>query len=467
MSYSRSIYLLLAFYFLILLVLAPTNLLSLDTYYYWDWSRHLALSYYDGSPMIAYFIRLATLILGDNLFALTSVGITVAALTSLIIYKTARFFLTPKASFIALCSWLFAPLVTMDILKQTTYDTPLTLFWALTLYYCVKFIKTNSLKELYFIGASVGLMLLSKYTGIVLLLAVILFLISTEYRALFKTKQFYLAILVTALIFSPVLFWNYQHEWQSFIYQLTAHGLKDLSHPLTHMLSALCTVFIPSLNIMLIPPFLPQNAVLEEKKALILKLCCIVCLTFLCFFLYASSKTALREFWLSPYLISASLLFAYWIDKFQYHKLAIGLITLYALISLAILIDNTYKYNFIPAKKFAFYHLIQQFNATYPKQHPILFTSGWFQARMLFFLDKKPQIYTLDCGMEQNQYALWNAEVNKQIAEKTLKKLLFIDKYDRLNCLKKYFEVCKKVPTNTYPFKNKEYTLNVYECRNS
>lgn len=93
---SRSVNLLLTLYFTTLLLLAPINILSLDTYYYWDWSRHLALSYYDGSPMIAYFIRFATSLFGNNLFALSFIGITCIAFTSGIIYKSARFFYLAK-----------------------------------------------------------------------------------------------------------------------------------------------------------------------------------------------------------------------------------------------------------------------------------------------------------------------------------------------------------------------------------
>ncbi len=63
MTKTHSLYLFLGIYFTILLGLAPINLLSLDTYYYWEWSRHLALSYYDGSPMIAYFIKLSNMLI--------------------------------------------------------------------------------------------------------------------------------------------------------------------------------------------------------------------------------------------------------------------------------------------------------------------------------------------------------------------------------------------------------------------
>lgn len=80
--------------------------------------------------MIAYFIRLFTALFGNTLFALSLVGIVVIALTSRIIYKTARFFLSKESSYIAMFAWLFSPLVTMDIIKQTTYDTQLALFGA-------------------------------------------------------------------------------------------------------------------------------------------------------------------------------------------------------------------------------------------------------------------------------------------------------------------------------------------------
>lgn len=466
MRNTCSICLSLIFYFAILLCIAPINILSLDTYYYWDWSRHLALSYYDGSPMIAYFIRLSTLLFGHSLFALSFLGIVVTALTSGIIYKTARFFLSREASCIAMLSWLFAPLVTIDLLKQTTYDTPLTLFWALTLYYTVKFIQTNKIKELYFIGASAGLMMLSKYTGIVLILSLLIFLIFSTYRSIFKTKHFYFAISLVIIIFSPVLLWNYQNHWQSFIYQLTTHQLSHAVNPFYNILKTFFTSFVPSLNIMLLPPFLLRSKKLDEKNALIVTLCRIICISFLCFYLYTASKATIRELWLTPYLISSALLFGFCFSTFHYRKLAISLIVLYGVISLCILIDNTSKYNVIKSKKIVFYHLIQQFNLAHPQLPDTVFTSGWFEARMLFFLKNKPAIYTLGCGTAQNQYALWSVDIDKKIVNKTLKNALFIGRYIGVDCLEKYFDQCKKVPTNTYPFRHKEYALNVYKCQN-
>ena len=244
------------FYFAFLLLVSFYNLLSYDTYYYWEWSRHLDFGYYDGSPLIAYFIKASTLLFGDTLFALSLVGVVSSAITSLIIYKTANLFLSKEASGIALLLWLFSPLVTLDLINQTTYDTPLTIFWALTLYFAAKYIISNQMKYLYFLGVSIGLMMLSKYSGAVLVLALVVFLLTTKYRYLFKSVHLYLAMLLAFALFSPVIIWNQQHDWQSFLYQLTTHQLKKNINPFVSLIKSFAFVFLPSLNFMLIPSLL-------------------------------------------------------------------------------------------------------------------------------------------------------------------------------------------------------------------
>src|ERR1051326_2485110 len=42
--------------------------LSFDESYFWLWSKHLALSYYDHPPLIALSIRAGTLVFGDSEF---------------------------------------------------------------------------------------------------------------------------------------------------------------------------------------------------------------------------------------------------------------------------------------------------------------------------------------------------------------------------------------------------------------
>lgn len=461
-------------YFLFLLIMAPINLPSFDTYYYWDWSRHLDLSYYDGSPMIAYFIKASTLLFGDTLFALTFVGILTTALTSLIIYKTARHFLPPTASYVAMFLWLFSPLVTIDQLQQTTYDTPLTLFWALTLYYVIRFLKYESRNDLYFVGLSIGLMLLSKYSGVVLIASLLIFLLTTRYRYLFKTHQFYLALLIAIACFSPVIIWNYQHEWQSFIYQLTTHQYVTQLNPITSVLHTWLTNFLFSLNLMLIPPLLCwinikyfNNAKDEDTKtASIVKLCRITCLVFMCFYLFTAYKANIRSSWLSPYLITSALLAGYCYQTFNYKRSMNTAIIVYAFVSSMIILNNSCLYQFFPSNKLDFYRLMQKFNTKYEKLPNIIFSSGWLEARMLFFVKNKPLIYTISCGSSQNQYALWSTDISQKIVNKALPEILFIDDQDRGGCLEKYFDKCEHLPTQSIKTAKEIKSIYAYKCIN-
>ncbi len=473
------------FYFSFLLLLAPFNLLSFDTYYYWEWSRHLDISYYDGSPMIAYFIKLSTLFFGDTLFALSLVGIVSAALTSWLIYKTALFFLSKEASYIAMLLWLFSPLMTIDILKQTTYDTPLALFWALTLYFAVRFIKSNNMKDLYWVGASIGLMMLSKYSGVVLVLSLLIFLLTTPYRYLFKTLHFYLVLLLAMVIFSPVIIWNEQHAWQSFVYQLTTHTLKDSVNPMIRAIKSFFGIFLPSLNFMLITPFLyqlthgrtaMQSSELSQssdkfipkvaKKAMIIRLCMVICITFLGFYLFTATKATIRAFWLTPYLISCALLGGFCFQAGYLRKSTFLLIAIYGIVSFGILINNTYYYCLITPKKLVYYRMMQQFNASYPLLPKTILTANWSEARVLFFLKNKPYVYTLGCDSLENQYALWSTDIVQKIKNNTLKEAVYIDLYNRVDCAEKYFDQCVRLPLPSASYRKENIAIYAYKCTN-
>ena len=473
---QASLTLILILYFGILLLIAPISLLSFDSYYYWEWSRHLALSYFDGSPMIAYFIKLATVLFGDTLFALNIVGIIAAAVTSGILYKTGRWFLSKEASLVVVALWLFSPLVTLDIVRQTTYDTPLTLFWTLTLYYTIKYIRLQNIASLYCIGVSIGLMLLSKYSGVVLVLALLVFLLTSQYRYLLKSVHLYVSFIIALLIFSPVIIWNYQHDWQSFAYQLSTHALGNAENPWIATLHSLFTTFLPALNVLLLPPILcaifqrkhaSQRDLAYLNAAQTIRLCQIVCFVFLGFYIVTASEASLRAYWLTPYLLTSALLAGYCFERLRFRKSWFILIVIYSIISLGILINGSFPLGLSSPKNFMYYRLIHELNKTYPDRPQTILTAGWLEARMLFFLEGKPNIYTLNCGSQQNQYAAWSKKTIQRIQHKAIQKAWYIDPIDRKECVEKYFDACQKLPMPTHQYLQEKYTLHVYKCTNN
>ena len=73
------------------------------------------------------------------------------------------------------------------------------------------------------LGLLLGLAGLSKYTAILPAVAVIVTLLATRGVRLLLTPGPWLASIVALVLISPVLYWNAQHEWISFAYQLK-HG---------------------------------------------------------------------------------------------------------------------------------------------------------------------------------------------------------------------------------------------------
>ncbi|MEJ0097342.1 MAG: glycosyltransferase family 39 protein [Bauldia sp.] len=60
--------------------------LLFDEPYYWLWSQHLAAGYYDHPPVVALWIRLGTLLLGDSV-----VGIRIVFLVNVLAVSAAAY----------------------------------------------------------------------------------------------------------------------------------------------------------------------------------------------------------------------------------------------------------------------------------------------------------------------------------------------------------------------------------------
>jgi hypothetical protein len=177
----------------------------------------------------------------------------------------------------------------------------------------------------------------------------------------------------------------------------------------------------------------------------------------------------LREYWLACYLVTSALLGGYLFQMQAYYRPLIKLlIGIYVLISLGILFfNNTFLTTHIRSEKHIYYNLIQKLNKTYPHLPQNIFTSGWFEARKLFFIKNQPNVYTLGCGSLTNQYTFWSEDALNQIKNKTLKEAWFIDDVDQKKCLKGYFDTCVRMPTESYKYDNKEYSLFLYRCMNN
>lgn len=212
------------------LYLAASLQLHPDEAYYWLWARHLDWGYFDHAPMIGYLIRTTTVFADSE--AWVRLSGTLATLTvSVLIWRLAvQMFLSTQVASASVLLFNAFPMTALGLLIVTP-DVPVFVCWALCVYLFWQIVQTGQARWWYALGLGAGLALLSKYTAVLLLPCVFLYLLVSEERRWLKTWHPYLALLLTALVFMPVVYWNSQHEWISFRYQL-GHGLKGEGYAL-------------------------------------------------------------------------------------------------------------------------------------------------------------------------------------------------------------------------------------------
>ena len=196
-----------------------TNL-ETDEAYYWLWSRHLAISYYDHPPMIAYLVRLGTALFGDTVFGVRSMAIASMIAASALVYALPVVLFDDRRLGVLAALWF-------NMMPHTAFfsivmypDTPAILFWLACCLALALVWKNGRGAWWYAAGAAMGLLLLSKYTGVFLLAGIGLWLAaSPQMRPWLKRHEPYLAGLIALILFSPVIYWNADHHWASFAKQ--------------------------------------------------------------------------------------------------------------------------------------------------------------------------------------------------------------------------------------------------------
>ena len=188
--------------------------------YYWKYAKNLALSYFDHPPMAAYTIAFFTWIGGNSVFFIRLGSIVFSTGFMILLYViTSRMFKNSSWALLVViiinCSVLFSIGATI-----ITPDVPLLFFWTLIIYFLIKLKESQHWKWWYFAGISLGLALLSKYSAILIVPGIFMYLLLLK-----RQKQWllsihpYLAIILAFIVFLPVLLWNYQHDWASFMFQ--------------------------------------------------------------------------------------------------------------------------------------------------------------------------------------------------------------------------------------------------------
>jgi undecaprenyl-diphosphatase len=209
--------------FLRLLIIGKIGL-TIDEAHYFTYTKYLSLSYFDHPPMIAYLIKASNFIFPNIEFAVRFPTVLIFFLSSWIFFICAKKLYNEKTAFVGALLLNVLPVFSFLGAVVAVPDSPLALFWLLSLLAFIKIIETSKSKFWYLFSIFVGFAMLSKYNAILLPASAALFLIlSKNHRFWFAKKEPYLAVFISFIMFLPVIFWNIQNNWASFGFQLN-HG---------------------------------------------------------------------------------------------------------------------------------------------------------------------------------------------------------------------------------------------------
>ncbi|KQU94014.1 hypothetical protein ASC68_20290 [Devosia sp. Root105] len=190
-----------------------------DEAYYALWSAYLSPGYLDHPPAVALMTALGRLIGGDTLLGVRLLPLLAGIAVLAALYRTGRL-LVPGRSAAALAVAWYCLSLQGAVNFVATPDAPSTLFWTLSLWAAAEAVTRSRPNWWLAVGLLAGAGLASKYTNAWFGIGLVLFLIGTaDGRRQFGRWQLWAGGLLALLVFAPVLWWNYQHDWQSFLFQ--------------------------------------------------------------------------------------------------------------------------------------------------------------------------------------------------------------------------------------------------------
>lgn len=189
--------------------------------YYWMYSQHPSLSYFDHPPMVAWVIGAGTRLFGDTEFGVRICGALMMLAASGLMYAFGRMWFGREAALVSAVLLQALP-VYFGTGLIATMDSALVFFWLACLVGVSVALKQERAWGWYLAGVGLGGAMLSKYTGVFLGLGALLAVAGyPPWRRHLRSIHPYLAALLALGLFSPVLVWNAQNDWVSFRFQFT------------------------------------------------------------------------------------------------------------------------------------------------------------------------------------------------------------------------------------------------------
>jgi 4-amino-4-deoxy-L-arabinose transferase-like glycosyltransferase len=198
-----------------------------DEAYYWLWSKHLAASYRDKGPGIAWTIALGTKLFGNTVFGIRFFAVVLSTATGALIFLIARKLYDDRTALWCLLMALVMPIMAVGSILMTI-DSLSVFFWALAILIFWKAIHRDNTGDWFWLGLVIGAGFLAKFTNGVQLGCIGFFLLwSKDHRALLFSRKMIALCAAFALSILPILWWNIETGWVHAIALHSRSGVTD------------------------------------------------------------------------------------------------------------------------------------------------------------------------------------------------------------------------------------------------
>jgi 4-amino-4-deoxy-L-arabinose transferase-like glycosyltransferase len=190
-----------------------------DEAYYWNWSRHLSLSYLDHPPLVAWLDALTTSVARTE-WLLRVPAMLASLATTLMLYRFGWEMFGTRAGIRAAALHLAVPIFALQAIHAIP-DPLLYAWWTAGLWTFWRAVHGDR-AAWWGCGVALGLGLLSKYPMALLPVTWLFVLAWPRYRHLWRTPGPYLAAALSLVLGMPVIVWNARHGWAALWFWLRA-----------------------------------------------------------------------------------------------------------------------------------------------------------------------------------------------------------------------------------------------------
>jgi len=384
-----------------------------DEAYYWVYSRFLDWGYFDHPPMIGLLVKAGYALfpneLGVRFFPLLLNVLSLLIMEKLTERKNPLLFYTICLSIavLQLSGFLGVP------------DTPLIFFTALFFLIYKKFAANPSFLHTILLGLCIALLCYSKYHAVLIVLFTLLSNLS-----LLRQPKAWLAILIALALYTPHLWWQYQHDWVSVRYHLFESNVNAYRFSFTtNYLLGQLLIAGPLAGIILLPAAFMYKPASATEKALRFLLIGIYV-----FFFLSSFRGKVEANWTSPAIVPLVILSHQFLsEKEKWRTLLWKLLPITLFLVLLVRIFVIVDIAPIGVIK-RFYHDWKEWPLEMKKRTqglPVVFGNSYQRASKYWFYSGQPA-YSLNFYKERkNNYNFWPIE------DSLLgKPVYFMDKYD-------------------------------------